>query len=45
MKAMRKDKKVRTGTLRFILPVNMGEVVQRTDITDDQVRAALEAVR
>jgi 3-dehydroquinate synthase len=45
MKAMRKDKKVRTGTLRFILPVKMGEVVQRTDITDDQVRAALEAVR
>lgn len=42
--AMKHDKKARAGTLKFIVPDRMGHVVQRTDITDAQARAALEAV-
>jgi len=42
--AMRHDKKVRAGTMKFILPDRMGSVVHRTDITLDQARAALESV-
>lgn len=43
--AMRKDKKVRAGTMKFILAEEMGRVVQRTDVPEDAVRAALNAVR
>lgn len=43
--AMKRDKKVRAGLMKFILPTRMGEVVQRTDISEAQARAALEAVR
>ncbi len=43
--AMRKDKKARAGALKFVLPCAIGQVVHRTDVTEDQVRAALEAVR
>ena len=43
--AMKKDKKVRAGTLKFIVADTMGHVVQRTDITEAQARAALEAIR
>lgn len=43
--AMRKDKKVRAGALKFVLPCAMGQVTHRTDVTEEQVRAALEAVR
>ena len=43
--AMRKDKKARAGTLKFVLAQGIGSVVQRTDIVDDQVRAAFEAIR
>lgn len=42
--AMRKDKKVRAGTMKFIVADQIGRVVQRTDITEAQVRAALAAV-
>lgn len=42
---MRKDKKVRAGTMKFVLPERMGAVVHRTDITEDQARAALERLR
>lgn len=45
MMAMQKDKKVRAGTLKFIVADRMGHVVQRTDITEAQARAALEAIR
>lgn len=45
LEAMRHDKKVRAGTMKFVLPDRMGHVVHRTDITLDQARAALEAVR
>ncbi len=43
--AMRKDKKARAGALKFVLPCAIGEVAHRTDVTEEQVRAALEAVR
>jgi len=43
--AMRKDKKARTGAMKFILPEAMGKVVQRTDVTEAQARAAFDAVR
>jgi 3-dehydroquinate synthase len=43
--AMSKDKKVRAGTLKFILATGMGNVIHRTDVEPDAVRAALEAVR
>jgi 3-dehydroquinate synthase len=45
LEAMRKDKKVRAGAMKFVLPVGMGEVVQRTDITEDQVLRALNSLR
>ena len=43
--AMQKDKKVRAGTLKFIVADRMGHVVQRTDVTREQAQAALEAIR
>lgn len=43
--AMKRDKKVRAGLMKFIVATRMGEVVQRTDISEAQARAALEAVR
>lgn len=44
LEAMRHDKKVRAGTMKFIVPDRMGHVVHRTDVTIDQARAALEAL-
>ena len=43
--AMKRDKKVRAGRMKFILATGMGAVVQRCDISEAQARAALEAVR
>lgn len=43
--SMKRDKKVRSGTMKFILPDRMGHVVHRTDVTEEQTRAALEAVK
>lgn len=42
--AMRKDKKVRAGTMKFILAQGIGRVAQRTDIAENQARAALESL-
>jgi 3-dehydroquinate synthetase len=42
---MRHDKKAQAGTLKFIVPDCLGHVVQRTDVTDAQVRTALERLR
>lgn len=42
---MRKDKKARAGTMKFILADAIGHVVQRTDVTEDQTRRALAALR
>ena len=44
LEAMRHDKKVRAGTMKFIVPDRMGHVVHRTDVTIDQARTALEAL-
>lgn len=44
VEAMRKDKKVRAGTLKFIVADRIGHVIHRTDIREAQVRAALAAV-
>ncbi len=43
--AMRKDKKARAGTMKFVVPEGMGRVVLRTDITEAQARAAFESIR
>jgi len=45
MSAMAKDKKVRAGTMKFILAERMGSVTQRTDVPEAAVRAALESLR
>lgn len=45
MDAMRKDKKVRSGVMKFILADAMGKVSQRTDVPESAVVQALEAVR
>ena len=39
--ATRRDKKVVAGTLHFILPTRIGATTVATDVTDQQVRAAL----
>ncbi len=43
--AMKHDKKARAGTLTFIVADRIGHVVRRTDISEAQARAALEAIR
>lgn len=43
--AMKKDKKARSGTLKFIVPERLGAVVQRTDITEEQAHAALAELK
>ncbi|GAB4319567.1 MAG: 3-dehydroquinate synthase [Candidatus Sumerlaeia bacterium] len=40
-----KDKKVRSGRLRFVLPVEIGRVVIRDDVPLDLVRAAIDEAR
>ncbi len=45
LEAMKKDKKVRAGTLKFIVPNRLGAVVQRTDILEEQASAALRSLR
>ncbi|MCC6442891.1 MAG: 3-dehydroquinate synthase [Armatimonadetes bacterium] len=42
MEAMRRDKKVKDGRLRFVLPVRMGQVVVRGDVPPETVKASLE---
>ncbi len=42
---MQKDKKKLEGKLKFVLPVNIGEVVQTTDVTAEEVYEALEYIR
>ncbi len=44
LEAMRKDKKSRAGTLKFIVPERLGAVAQRTDIPVEEARAAFEAL-
>lgn len=42
--AMKHDKKVQAGTIKFILPDRIGHVVQRTDVTELQACRALEVL-
>lgn len=42
---MRKDKKAQAGTMKFIVATGLGNVVQRTDILEQDVMAALESLR
>lgn len=42
---MKHDKKARSGALRFVLPDRIGHVIQRADISREQVRKAFEALR
>ncbi len=43
--AMKHDKKVVSGTMKFILADGMGHVVQRTDVPEDLVLSVLEELR
>jgi 3-dehydroquinate synthase len=45
LQAMKRDKKVRAGTMKFVVAEKMGNVVHRTDVTEDQARRALEALK
>jgi len=44
IQAMGKDKKVRAGTMKFIVADRLGHVIHKTDVTEAQVRAALAAI-
>lgn len=41
---MQKDKKKLEGKLKFVLPTTIGEVMQTTDVTKDEVAAALKYI-
>ncbi len=43
-KEMQKDKKKEKGKLKFILPIRLGEVIQVTDVTIDEVYNALNHI-
>lgn len=43
--AMKHDKKVRAGVLKFVLADRIGHVVHRTDVTENQAREALRSLR
>ncbi len=45
LEAMTHDKKARAGVLKFVLADEIGHVVHRTDITEQQARKALESLR
>ena len=38
------DKKVKNGTIRFVMPTSIGSVCIASDVTSDQIRACLEAL-
>ena len=41
---MKKDKKKVSGKLKFVLPVGIGKVIQVTDVTEDEIRSALQFI-
>jgi 3-dehydroquinate synthase len=43
--AMKRDKKARAGTLKFVLAEHVGRVVHRTDISEELAGQALEAIQ
>jgi len=44
MEAMKHDKKVRAGKMKFVVADQMGHVIHRTDITEPQAQRALESL-
>jgi 3-dehydroquinate synthase len=44
LEAMQRDKKAIAGTLRFVLPVRIGETAVVSDVTTTEIRAGLAAV-
>lgn len=42
---MRHDKKVRSGVIRYVLPVAIGEVKLFSDVSDDEVRALINDLK
>lgn len=42
---MQKDKKKISGKLKFVLPTKIGEVIQTTDVTRDEIYSALEYLK
>jgi len=45
MEAMCRDKKIKGGKLRFVLPVCIGGVILRDDVSPETVQAVLEEMR
>jgi len=45
LEVMHHDKKAKSGKLKVVLPTRFGEVIHRSDITREQLRTALEAIR
>lgn len=45
LEAMKRDKKVRAGTMKFVLVDEIGHVVHRTDVALEEARRALESLR
>ncbi len=41
---MQKDKKKSNGKLNFVLPVRIGEVIRTTDVTEQEIREAVEYI-
>ena len=41
---MQKDKKKLMGKLKFVLPVKIGEVMQTTDVTQDEIYSAFDYI-
>ncbi len=41
LQTMQKDKKKLNGKLKFILPVKTGQVIQTTDVTEEEIRDAV----
>lgn len=42
---MRHDKKVRSGVIRYVLPVAIGEVKILSDVSDDEVISLIESLK
>ena len=42
MRHMRHDKKVEAGSIRFVLPQGIGHAVVTSDVTEQELRAAIE---
>ena len=41
---MKKDKKIQSGRLKFILPTSIGKVIQVTDVTHEEIISAINYI-